>query len=76
MVDVGVGDDDLLDGEAVLLERADDAGDLVAWVDDDGFAGGFVTQDGTVALKETDGEDFVDHDVILWGWSGEHTAST
>lgn len=64
---MSVGDDDLLDGEAVPLERADDAGDLVARVDDDGFAGGFVTQDGAVALEKTYGEDFVNHDVILWG---------
>jgi len=38
VVDVGVGDDDLLDGEAMLLQEGDDAGDLVAGVDDDGFA--------------------------------------
>ncbi|MCU1224501.1 MAG: hypothetical protein JWQ42_2594 [Edaphobacter sp.] len=67
VVDVGVGDDDLLDGEAVLLEDADDAGYLVTRIDDDGLAGYLVTKDGAVALEKAYGEDFVDHDVILWG---------
>ena len=61
MVDVGVGDDDLFDGEVVAVEDGLDAGDVVAGVDDDGFAGGFVAEDGAVALEEADGEDFVDH---------------
>lgn len=37
VVDVGVGDDDLLEGEGVAGERGEDAGDLVAGVYDDGF---------------------------------------
>ncbi len=61
VVDVGVGDEDLLDGELVFGEDGEDAGDLVAGVDDDGFAGGFVAKDGAVALEGADGEDFVDH---------------
>jgi hypothetical protein len=61
VVDVGVGDDDLLDGEVVLIEDGDDAGDLVAGVDDDGFEGDLVAQDGAVALQRADGEDFMDH---------------
>ena len=61
VIDVSVGDDDLLDGEVVFLEQSDDAGDVVAGIDDDGLAGGFVAEDGAVALEETDGEDFVDH---------------
>ena len=61
MVDVGVGDDDLFDGEVVAVEDGLDAGDVVAGVDDDGFAGGLVAEDGAVALEEADGEDFVDH---------------
>ena len=35
VVDVGVGDDDLLDGEVVLGKQGHDAGDLVAGIDDD-----------------------------------------
>jgi len=64
MVDVGVGDDDLLDGEPVFGEEGEDAGDVVAGVDDDGFAGGLVAEDGAVALEGTDGEGFEDHDVF------------
>ena len=65
VVDVGVGDDDLLDGEIVLGEEGHDAGDVVAGIDDDGFVGGFVTEDGAVALEGADGDDFVDHLFIL-----------
>ena len=61
MVDVGVGDDDLLDGELVLCEQGNDAGDVVAGIDDEGLAGGFVAEDGAVALEHADGKDFVDH---------------
>jgi hypothetical protein len=45
----------------VLLEQVDDAGDVVAGIDDDGLAGGFVAKDGTVALERAYNEDFVDH---------------
>ena len=61
MVDVGVGDDDLLDGERVFCEEGEDAGDVVAGIDDDGLVGGFVAEDGAVALEQTDGENFEDH---------------
>jgi hypothetical protein len=61
MVDVSVGDDDLLYGEVVMLQSADDAGDVVAGINDDGLAGGFVAEDGAIALKGADDEDFVDH---------------
>ena len=56
MVDVGVGDDDLLDGEMVPGERRRGCGDVVAGVDDDGFARGFVAEDGAVALEQADGK--------------------
>ena len=61
VVDVGVGDEDLLDGELVALQDGHDARDVIAGIDDDGFAGGLVTEDGAVALQRADGEDFVDH---------------
>ncbi len=67
MVDVGVGDDDLLDGEVMLAQQGDDTRDLVTGGDDDGFAGGLVSEDGAVALEEADGEDFVEHSPILLG---------
>ena len=56
VVDVGVGDDDLLHGEAVALARmAWIAGDVVAGIDNDRLARGFVAEDGAVALERTDG---------------------
>ena len=55
VVDVGVGYEDLTDGELVLVEESEDAGDVVAGIDDDGLAGGFVAEDGAVALEEADG---------------------
>ena len=65
VVDVGVGDDDLLDREFVFGEKSQNARDVVAWVDDDGFVGGFVAEDGAVALEDANGDDFVDHG-YLW----------
>jgi len=61
VVDVGVGDDDLLDGEGVPGEEGEDAGDVVAGIDDDGFAGGFIAEDGAVALEGAYGKGFEDH---------------
>lgn len=61
MVDVSVGDHDLLDLQIVLLDQSLDVFDVIAGVDDHGFAGGVVADDGTIALERADGEDFVDH---------------
>ena len=61
VVDVGMGDDDLLDGEGMFGEEGYDAGDLVSGVDDDGFARVLVAEDRAVALEWADGKDFVDH---------------
>ncbi len=61
VVDVSVGDDDFFDSEAVGGEDGDDARDVVAWINDNGFVGGLVSKDGAVALQRTDGEDLVDH---------------
>ena len=61
VVDVGVGDDDLFDRESVFSKDCHDARNVVAWVDDDGFVGVFISKDGAVALQRTDGEDLVDH---------------
>ncbi len=61
VVDVSVGDDDLLDGEAVGGEEGHDARDVVAWIYDDGFVGELISEDGAVALERADGENLVDH---------------
>ena len=65
MVDVGVGDDDLFDLQIVFADQGEDVFDFVTGVDDHGFVGGFVADDGAVALQRADGEDFVDHFYIV-----------
>ena len=65
MVDVGVGDENLLELEAERGEAAVNAADLVAGIDDDGLAGLLVAKDGAVALQRADGKGFEDHGSIL-----------
>jgi hypothetical protein len=65
VVDVGVGDDDLLDLKLVLSEERDHVVDVVAGVNDHGFVSGLVADDGAVALQRADGENFVDHGDIV-----------
>lgn len=60
VVEVSVGDEDLSDGELMFGEEGEDVGDVVAGVDDDGFAGGGVAEDGAVAAEEAYGEGFAD----------------
>lgn len=68
VIDVGVGDDDLLDLEIVLADESENVFDVVAGVDDHGFTRGFVSDHGAVALERADGEDFVDHgDIVAVG---------
>ena len=61
VVDVRVGDDDLFDLQVVLANEGENILNVVAGVDDHGFARGLVADDGAVALQRADGEDFVDH---------------
>lgn len=61
VVNVGMSDEDVFDGEGVLPQQSHDSRDLVAGVYDDGFAGDLVAEDGAVALEGADGEDFVNH---------------
>jgi len=61
VVNVGVGTDDDFHGELVAAEKAEDALDLIAGVDDDGFAGFGIADDQTIALEQADGQLDVDH---------------
>jgi hypothetical protein len=61
VVDMRVGDEDLLELESEFHETVMDAGDIVAWIDHDGFACLFIAEDGAVALKGTDGKGFENH---------------
>jgi hypothetical protein len=65
VVDVGVGDDDLSYLKVMFANQSQNGFDFVAGIDDHGFAGGFVADDGAVALQRADGEDFVDHGFIV-----------
>jgi len=65
VVDVGVGDENLLELETEFGEAAMDAADLVAGIDDDGLAGHFVAEDGAVAGQRADGKGFQNHDFIV-----------
>jgi len=71
VIDVGVGNHDGGDGEAVALEDFQDAVDFVAGIDDDGVAGGFVAEDGAIALQDADGEDLMDHKASILTNMGE-----
>ncbi len=68
VVDVGMSDDDLAEGELVSGKGGYDTRDVVAGIYDDGFARGFVTEDRAVAAEWANDEDFVDHEVILEGF--------
>ena len=65
VVDVGVGDDDVLDLEIMFLKESENVFQVIPWVDDHSFAGGFVADDGAVALQGADREYFVDHGDIV-----------
>ncbi len=68
VVNVGVGDENLLEGEAKFSEAAMNAADLVAGVDDDGFAGLLVAEQGAVAGQHAYGKGFEDHGLIVEGF--------
>jgi len=65
VVDVGVSDNDLFDLEVVLADEREQIFDVVAGIDDHGFARRLVADDGAVALQRADGENFVDHGSIV-----------
>jgi hypothetical protein len=58
VVDVGVGDEDLLELEAKSGEAGMNATHLVAGIDDDGLARGLRRPEGAVALQRADWERF------------------
>jgi hypothetical protein len=74
VVDVGVGDEDLSEGEAEGIEAAMNAGDFVAGIDDDCLAGLLIGKDGAVALERADGKGFEEH-VTIVGRSGLRTVT-
>ena len=65
MVDVGVGDDDLLYREAMLGQPRQNAGHVIARIDDHRLAGDFIAQDGAVALQRADRKGLTKHIPIV-----------
>jgi hypothetical protein len=73
MVDMCMGHDNLAQGEAVLPEPGENFRDVVSRVDDHGFVGSLVAQDGAIAAQRTDGKGLKDHSLILeasFQWAG------
>ena len=65
MVDVGVGDDDLLHLQLVFADDGKNVFDVVARIDDHGFVRRLVADDRAVTLQRTDGKYLVDHAFIF-----------
>ena len=65
VVDVGVGDENLLQSQAVGFEALVNAGGLVAGVDDDSLAGLLVAEKSAIALQRADGKGLQDHGFIV-----------
>jgi len=65
VVDVGVGYDDLLHVKLVLADDGKNVFNVIARIDDHGFARGLVADDRAVTLQRADGQDLVDHSLIF-----------
>ena len=65
MVDMSMSHDDLAQGEAMLLQPGENLRKVVARIDDDGFVGELVAQDGAIAVQWTDRKGLEDHVLIL-----------
>ena len=65
VVDMSMSHDDLAQGEAMLLQPGKNFRNVVSRIDDDGFVGEFVAQDGAIAVQWTDRKGLEDHVLIL-----------
>src|SRR5208282_177573 len=65
VIDVGVGDDDLLHFQLVLADDGENVFNVIARIDDHGLVRGLVSDDGAVALQRAYGQDLVDHRFIF-----------
>ncbi len=62
---MSMSDNDLAQGQAVLLQPGEDFRDVISGIDDHGFVRNLVAQDGAIAVQRTDGKGFKDHALIL-----------
>jgi hypothetical protein len=65
VIDVSVGRDDVFGLQAVPREDLLHTLDIVARIDDDGIAGGFIAQHVAIALQHSNWHHFLDHDCII-----------
>lgn len=65
MIDVAVRDQDLLELQAKVGEAAVNPADFIAGIDNDGFGGILVAEQGAIALQGADGERLENHEDIL-----------
>ena len=61
MIDVGVGDQNLANGELVRGEAGEDVRDVIAGINDDGITRNFVAENGAVAGEQADRKCFTNH---------------
>jgi len=76
VVDVRVSADDGLDGQLVAAEKFEDAGDLVAGINDECFACDWVADDRAIALQHANGDGDVNQslrDSVEGGHGVSHT---
>ena len=69
VIDMGVGDDDLLDRQTMLANQRNDLINVVSRIDHHRFMRRLIPDHGTVALQWTNGNDLVNHEVIVLGVS-------
>ena len=67
MVDMSMGDDDLAQGEAVLLQPGENLRNVISGIDDDSFTRNLVAQDGAVAMERADWKTFKNHYIHFRG---------
>lgn len=76
VVDVRMGDDDVLHREVMALKNRNDLGDIVAGINNDRFSRSLVAKDGAVALERADRENLMDHDSIITRLRAAKSAGT
>jgi hypothetical protein len=64
MIDVRVGNNNLLYSQIVFLNDGQDVCDVIAGIDDNRLAGLLIADDRAIALQGTDRQDFVDHGAL------------
>ena len=65
MVNMCVSDDDLFQDKPKCREPSENVVDLIAWINDNSFAGIFIREDRAVTLQRTYRKGFKDHTYIL-----------